>query len=78
VAPFAIGDRVRVSDRWFVAHLRGAQGIVIAVPNGVPDRTKEGVFWIEFDEPLPSDDRKHPTDAAEIDSVFLDREVPAA
>ena len=66
----SIGDRVRVSENWFVGHLRGAVGTV-ADPGNLP--MTAGCAWVEFDEPHPALDPNHPTDAAEIDLEFLIR-----
>jgi hypothetical protein len=71
VSAFAIGDRVRVLDSWFVTHLRGAHGTVVQAPDGLLPHSKSGVFWVEFDQPWPFEDPFHPTEAAEIGAAFL-------
>jgi hypothetical protein len=45
---FSVGDRVRVSDNWFVEEIRGWVGTVAERPAGVPDKRSEGVYWVEF------------------------------
>jgi hypothetical protein len=69
-----IGDRVVVSDLWFVEYLRGAAGTVTAPPADIPDQSDTGILWIEFDEPWPADDAQNRTDSAEIDAEFLIRQ----
>lgn len=68
---FNTGERVQVSQEWFVEPLRGAVGTVAAPPNGMADQSAAGIFWIEFEEGLPANDSSHPITGAEVDSEFL-------
>ncbi len=49
---FSVGDRVRVSDSYFVQPLRGAMGTVVD-GNGL---ISPPLVWVEFDQPLPDGD----------------------
>ena len=68
---YSIDDRVRVTTDWFVEELRGAIGKIVLPPTAVKDQRASGIYWIEFDEPWPGNDRDHPIDSAEIDADFL-------
>lgn len=67
---FTVGDRVRVSDDWFVKEIRGWIGIVSDPPNGVEDRRQASVYWVKFDSTVNILD-PHPTTGAEIDGDAL-------
>jgi hypothetical protein len=67
---FSIGDQVRVSDDWFVAQLRGWVGRIAQFSDRVPDKRKEGVYWVEFDS-IVTDKQPRPITGAEIDADFL-------
>jgi hypothetical protein len=44
-----VGDRVRVVDDYFVAHLRGATGTITVPTASVRDHIVDGCFCVEFD-----------------------------
>jgi hypothetical protein len=67
---FQVGDRVRVVDDYFVAHLRGATGTITAPTESIRDHIRDGCFWVEFDQ-LQPDENGALTDAAEIDGMEL-------
>ena len=64
------GDRVRVVDDFFVAHLRGATGRITAPDESVRDHIAEGGFWVEFDEAHP-DENGCLTEAGAFDGAYL-------
>jgi hypothetical protein len=75
-AACSIGDRVRVSERCYDAQLHGATGIVSAAPDGVPDRSGEGILWIEFDPWITAADSAadsaNPIEAGQVEADTLD------
>jgi hypothetical protein len=71
-AAFSIGDRVRVPERFFDAQLHRATGIISAAPDGVPDRSGEGILWIEFAPWITSADSADPIEAGQVDAHSLD------
>jgi len=62
---FSIGDRVQITDDWFVSELRGAIGTIIMAREGVQDLRKDGVYWVEFDDMCDN------IDSAEVDAECL-------
>ncbi len=72
---FSIGDRVQVSEYWFVEELRGATGTIIEPHHGCRDLRHEGVYWIAFDSSDLGRERggNSFTDSAEVDGPALRR-----
>jgi hypothetical protein len=50
---FSVGDRVRVSDGYFDAKLRGAIGTIADTGEAMLELGRATVFWVEFDELHP-------------------------
>jgi hypothetical protein len=67
---YSFGDRVRVSDDWFMDEIRGWIGTVARPPTGTSDDRLNGIYWVEFDS-LPTDTQPHPTTGAAIDADYL-------
>jgi hypothetical protein len=66
---FAIGDRVLISDHWFVEEIRGWVGTIAEAPAGVADRRNVGVYWVEF--PNLTSGLGRITTGAEVDEKAL-------
>jgi hypothetical protein len=52
--------------------LHGATGIISAAPDGVPDRSGEGILWIEFDPWMTSAGSADPIEAGQVEADSLD------
>jgi hypothetical protein len=75
---FAFGDRVQVSDDWFVEEQRGLIGTVAVPPRGAADRRNEGVYWVKFDGRPGWREDAGWLNSAEIDVASLRRISDAA
>ena len=71
MSQFSVGDRVQVTDDWFVTAHRGAIGTIIDAHKGVPDKREEGVYWVAFESPVDVRENGGFTDSAEIDADCL-------
>jgi hypothetical protein len=70
---FKEGDRVQVSEAWFVAELRGATGTIIPAHKGCKDLRSEGAYWVSFDGQVDIQANGAFTDSAEVDADCLRR-----
>lgn len=70
---FRLGERVRISEDWFISSLKGATGHVALPPPGIDDERSEGVFWVQLDEAVADSDEEGAADGAEVDVQFLQR-----
>ncbi len=71
-AKFVVGDRVRVSDKYWDATIRGAIGVVSVPPEGIAENAAIAILWVEFDPWIISDDPAHPIEAGQVDADGLE------
>lgn len=67
---YSVGQRVRIADDYFVAHLRGAIGTITDPGDNLRDYVAKGDYWIEFDEMHP-DENGELTEASAVDATDL-------
>ena len=85
---FKLGDKVRISLQYWHTELRGAIGTIARPSECMLENdprwsdcwrlefTAPGeviVYWIDFHEPWPGNDPRHPIDGAEVGEADLER-----